>query len=284
MTMLTFTALVVGALAGLHAATWGMYKDALYEGFSLAKYLRSVTTGALGALALQGILRFDLTHAAGLLLLFGTSYALERFVLESWKSFVRVEDQGKYFIPMAFAVGGRVVERRAHRLLAGLGYVAVVAAVIVGLAAMQPGAGRPPLALLLAVGTFGGWISAFGGAWKDAPKEGFQIVKFFRSPLIALSWALPLSALSGSYVVVAFGALGLTVATIETHKKFGRSREAPGKFAGKPVTHPGMYRLRRRAVPVYLAIWSLVAAALVVSMMDADLFSHARRLVELANG
>ena len=37
----------------------------------------------------------------------------------------------------------------------------------------------------LTVGALGGWYSAFGGAWKDAPIEGFQLFKFFRSPLQA---------------------------------------------------------------------------------------------------
>ena len=55
-----------------------------------------------------------------------------------------------------------------------------------------------PLPLVVAVGGLGGWISAFGGAWKDAPKEGFQIFKFFRSPIIASLFALGLSYLSST--------------------------------------------------------------------------------------
>lgn len=260
-------AAMVGGLAGLHAATWGMYKDALYEGFSTRKYARSIATGAVLGPLLAPLLALNATTAAGFVLLFGLVYSTERFVLESWKSFVRVETQDKYFIPMAFAVNGRVVQRRLHRHLAGIAYVGAVVLVVLALAWFQPD-GRPSMAALLAVGTIGGWLSAFGGAWKDAPKEGFQLLKFFRSPLMALAWAAVLTRLSHSYVVVAFGALGLTVATIETHKKFGRPREAPGKFAGKPVTHPEMFRRRHAFVPVFFAIWFVIAVAVMTSLLD----------------
>ena len=36
------TALVIGLLAGTHASTWGMYKDAIHEGFTWPKYFRSI--------------------------------------------------------------------------------------------------------------------------------------------------------------------------------------------------------------------------------------------------
>jgi hypothetical protein len=35
------------------------------------------------------------------------------------------------------------------------------------------------------VASISGWISAFLGAWKDAPIEGFETLKFFRSPVVA---------------------------------------------------------------------------------------------------
>jgi hypothetical protein len=268
MTLLRFSAsALVGALAGLHAATWGMYKDALYEGFCPRKYARSVFTGMMAALVLESMLSLNPASAAGFVLLFGTAYSLERFVLESWKSFLRIEGQDKYFIPMAFAVQGRVVRRRLYRRMAGVAYVGAIMLLITALMWIQPRGARPPLAALLMAGTLGGWLSAFGGAWKDAPKEGFQILKFFRSPLIALAWATPLSLLSGSFVVVAFGALGLTVASIESWKKFGRPREAPGKFAGKPLTHPEMFARRRWFVPLYVAISSTVVITLAASLV-----------------
>ena len=281
----TSLALFVGALAGLHVATWGMYKDALYEGFSARKYARSVIVGALAAALLQLTLAFNLATGGGLLLLFALTYTLERGLVESWKSFLRDEDQSKYFIPMAFAVNGRVVVDRLTRRLAGAAYVLALALVAVGLSALQPSGGaRPSVAALLLVGTAGGWISAFGGAWKDAPKEGFQLLKFFRSPGLSLAYAVLLAQLTPSYLCVAFGALGLTIATIETHKKFDRPRTAPGKFSGKPVTHPAMFRHRRLAVPVYAAIWAVLLAAVAASLVEAGLLQVSPALAEVLHG
>jgi hypothetical protein len=31
----------IGTLAGLHTATWGMYKDSIHEGFFWPRYFRS---------------------------------------------------------------------------------------------------------------------------------------------------------------------------------------------------------------------------------------------------
>ena len=249
------SAALVGLIAGLHVATWGMFKDSPYEGFSAAKYARSVIVGVLAALAAQLMLRLDLGGAGGLVTLFGVTYALERGLVEVWKAFLRREDQAKYTIPMAFAVGGRVVRSRRARLAAGAGYVAAVAAVAALLAALQPDGVAPSTVALIALGSIGGWICALGGAWKDAPIEGFETLKFFRSPAIATAFAVLLAQCSTSLVAVSFGALGWSIATIETHKKFGEPHKAPGKFAGKEVLFPDMYRRRRLALPVFAALW-----------------------------
>ena len=263
-------AALVGLVAGLHVATWGMFKDSPYEGFSAAKYARSVVVGLVAAIALQLALRLDLGSAGGLLTLFGVTYALERGLVEVWKAFLRREDQAKYTIPMAFAVGGRVVHSPRKRLAAGAGYVGAVVAVAAMLVALQPASGAPSAFALIALGSVGGWICALGGAWKDAPIEGFETFKFFRSPAIATAWAVLLAQCSTSLVAVSFGALGWSIATIETHKKFGEPSKAPGKFAGKEVRFPAMYRWRRLAIPVFAALWVVLLATVTRALADSD--------------
>lgn len=256
----------VGALSGLHTATWGMYKDAQYEGFTWPKYLRSAVLGICAALVVEALFRFDLATASGAVMLFGMAYVLERGMVEFHKSFIRTEDQSKYFIPMAFAVGGRVVPSGPARVAAGIAYATVVGMVLAALESLQRnGRGLSPLTLLLAAGCTGGWISAFGGAWKDAPKEGFQLLKFFRSPVVSLVYALLLSTLTDRLVVIAFGALGFTIATIETHKMFDQTH-VRGKFAGKPVLFPETLELRRRFVPIVVLTWILVLGAIGVTL------------------
>ena len=92
--------------------------------------------------------------------------------------------------------------------------------------------------LLVLAASAGGWISAVGGAWKDAPIEGFETFKFFRSPLVALSYALLLSRLTPDLGIVMLAATGLTIATLETWKKFSRPNEPGGKFAGQAGALP----------------------------------------------
>jgi hypothetical protein len=116
---------------------------------------------------------------------------------------------------------------------------------------------------VLALGGVGRWVSAFGGAWKDGPIEGFSLLKFFRSPLVALSWAIVVSHFTHSYVLLVGSATGYTIATIETYKTFFFPNEPRGKFAGMPVRFPGMLEKRKLVVPLYAAIWLFVIAAFV---------------------
>ena len=177
---------LVGLLAGTHAAIWGMYKDAIHEGFTNATFARSMIVGVLCALAIQWYLKLPVQNPGTLVLLFGLTYAAERGVVEVWKTFIRDEDQSKYFIPMQFAVFGRLVHGRGKRLGIGLAVAGVVILAFLAIHFTSRGGAVPrSLVLVLLIGSIGGWISAFLGAWKDAPIEGFETLKFFRSPVAA---------------------------------------------------------------------------------------------------
>jgi hypothetical protein len=258
-------AAVVGLAAGFHTATWGMFKDAPYEGFTWRTYLRSPAFSVVIAVAVAAVADLEVETASGMVVLFGLTYVIERAVNEFYKTFLREQDQSKYAIPMQLAVRGVVVESRAKRRVAGLVYVAGVGAVVGALYALQETT-DVGLGLVLLLGSAGGWISAFGGAWKDAPHEGFQVFKFFRSPLVSLTYALLLATLSTSLVFVTLGALGYTIATLETHKTFFRPSTPRGKFAGKEIRHPEMLEQRLRFVPLYVAIWTAMIVTFVVAL------------------
>ena len=119
------------------------------------------------------------------------------------------------------------------------------------------------MVVVLLVGGLGGWISAFGGAWKDAPSEGFQTLKFFRSPALAALFAWGLAGLTDSLLLITLAATGYTVATTETYKTFFFPSKPRGKFAGKPVHFPEMLLRRRRFVLPYAVIWAGVVLAAV---------------------
>lgn len=246
----------LGMAAGLHTATWGIYKDSIHEGFFWPRYFRSPVVGAIMGIIAYAIARPDLSSAAACVAFFGVAYVLERGVIELWKTFLRNEDQSKYFIPMQFAVFGRVVHNQARRLIIG----GIITALVCGtFLLIHYSASKLPLAgsvvAVFLVATISGWISAFLGAWKDAPVEGFQPLKFVRSPLWAGFWGLLLAHFTSSILVVMMAGLGYTIATLETYKTFFFPSKPRGKFAGKPILFPEMLRRRQYFVPLYAAIW-----------------------------
>lgn len=257
----------LGMAAGLHTATWGIYKDSIHEGFFWPRYFRSPIVGAIMAMIAYVIARPSLSTAASCVAFFGVAYVLERGVIELWKTFLRNEDQSKYFIPMQFAVFGRVVHDQGRRLIIG----GIVTALVCGTfllihysASTLPLAGSVVAVFLVA--TISGWISAFLGAWKDAPVEGFQPLKFVRSPLWAGFWGLLLAHFTSSILVVMMAGLGYTIATLETYKTFFFPSKPRGKFAGKPILFPEMLRRRQYFVPVYAAIWIAVLAGFYLAL------------------
>jgi hypothetical protein len=260
-------AIGVGAAAGAHTATWGMYKDAPHEGFTWRKYGRSIALGTLLGPTVAALAGLDATRAKGVVVLFGLVYAVERALVEFYKTFVREEDQSKYTIPMQFAVFGKPVQDRARRWTVAAGVAAV--ALLLGFLTANLDAASLPLPVVLLIGSAAGWVSAIGGAWKDAPIEGFETLKFFRSPAITGSYAFLISLLDGRMLIVALCALGYTVATIETYKTFFFPSKPRGKFANKPIVHPEWLRFRQRFVPLYVGVWVIVVAAFAQALAGA---------------
>ncbi len=261
-----FNALIVGALAGTHISTWGMYKDSIHEGFTWPKYLRSAILGTVLGLILYPFVELDLTSAPGLVVFFGLIYALERLTLELWKGFIREEDQSKYFIPMQFGIRGKPVKDRKIRWSVGVGVVLLLVVCLVGVAALQRAyPDLPAWLVLVTIGSLGGWLTAFGGAWKDAPVEGFETFKFFRSPGVSLFWAIILAFFTENWIYIGVGAAGYSVASIETYKTFFFPSKPRGKFAGKPILHPHMLKMRHYFVPVYVVIWIVILGGLVAA-------------------
>ena len=261
-------AAAVGLLSGTHTAIWGMYKDAIHEGFTATRFARSLLVGSVCAVAIQLWLKLPLPSASSLVMLFGLAYAAERGIVEVWKTFVRDEDQSKYSIPMQFNLLGTPVRSRSARLAAGAGYVGVLALCLLAVARLDA-TGAPLTALRAALLGLGvGTIIAIGGAWKDAPTEGFETLKFFRSPGLTGIIAVLLSFLTDSHLQTAVAVIGFERATTETYKTFFFPSKPRGKFAGKPVVDPTMLVRRQRFVPVYVAIWAAVLAASGVAWQD----------------
>lgn len=263
---------LTGLAVGIHNATWGMYKDAPHEGFTWSTYFRSVIAGAIYGPLLWYIFKLDLTQFGNVFILWGATYSLERITMEVYKTFIRVEDQSKYFIPMQLSVFGKPVESYGLRLLFGLLYVLILAIISYGIYILNQNyhdGGRTwnAFLLLLPCSVFG-WVSAFGGAWKDAPLEGFETFKFFRSPGVAYFFAFVASLFTANLLIITMCSIGLTIASIETYKTFFFLHKPRGKFQGKPVLYPEMETFRKKFVPVYVSIWVIVIACFILGLFN----------------
>jgi hypothetical protein len=246
-----------------------MYKDSPHEGFTWRKYLRSTLLSAVIALAWQWGVGFDLGSSGARVVLFGLTYVSERGLVELYKTYLREEDQSKYFIPMQFHIMGRVVHSRKVRWAVAAGWVVAIVLIGWGLVQLQR-TSMTPLTAVLLIGSLGGWLSALGGAFKDAPVEGFETLKFFRSPAIALAWSMLVARFTTEYVFVALCGLGYTVATIETYKTFFFPNRPRGKFAGKPILFPRLLTWRYRFAPLYATIWLAVLASIALALGEPE--------------
>src|SRR5687768_2321923 len=130
-------AAVIGALAGLHTSTWGMYKDAPHEGFTWPKYFRSTIASTVIAVGTQAIVHWDLTQPGTRFVFFGLIYCLERAATEFWKYFIREEDQSKYFIPMQFGIMGKPMKDAKKRITIGVIVAIICVAIFFGLQALE---------------------------------------------------------------------------------------------------------------------------------------------------
>jgi hypothetical protein len=254
--MSTTYVVLLALFAGTHAATWGAFKDSPFEGFKPVSFVRSIVLAVVAAAALATATDLETTMAP--IVFLGVVYGVERLATELWKSFLREDDQDAYAIPMRIAVLGRTVDGRFSRYFMGCVVLASVLVMAFVAAALQP-AGGGPLVLLVLVGGIGGWLTAVGGAWKDAPVEGFSGWKFLRSPVVATAWTVVLLPFTHDWVALTFAAAGLSVLSIETYKTFFTGGRPPGKFDGKPV-RPGVDVQRHRCQLLHSGVYVCLAS------------------------
>ncbi|MEO6512795.1 MAG: hypothetical protein ABIO16_17485 [Nocardioides sp.] len=255
-------AVPLALVAGAHAATWGAYKDAPYEGFHP---LRQVRTLLLACLAAITAVMTGLVDPHGLVPAVGVVYTLERLATEWWKTIVRVDDQSAYTIPMRLGFRGHPIDVTWIRYAVGVLVLAGMAGLGVGvhlaqIVAAHSGTGLPWWLLVVTVGGLGGWATAVGGAWKDAPVEGFSFWKFLRSPFVAMAWAVPLSLMTSDWLTLCLAAGGLAVFSIETYKTFWTGGHPPGKFANQRRVFE-LVGVRRTLGRVHAGTWVSLALA-----------------------
>jgi len=262
--MNVFLAFAVVVISGLYTSLWGAFKDSPYEGFKRRTFPRSILFHVAIFLPLYFAPPFrDAVRRLGWVQLFFLVMGLERFLAEIYKGFFRTEAQDKYFVPSRITFFGRPVPSDALRY--GVGAVIVGAVFAVSLIGVPV---RHFWAFLLtAYGT--GLIVSLGGAYKDAPFEGFKPLKFQRSAVVLAVFSPLFYFLNHSREPVALGFLiymngGLERFTVEYYKTYIQ-RNMSGKF------RPDLPRIQRwieHREPFHYAALVIIAAVALMCVLD----------------
>jgi len=249
-------------VAGLNSAIWGTYKDCLYEEFKVGKFARSLIIGLVLGVLLFLFLKVN-NIDANLGVFFAFVVVFERFAVEAYKLFLREEDQSKYFIPQKLHILGKIVEKRTTRYASGIVLVLLALALFYMPFIVRFNFESAILTGFL-WGAIGGFFISIGGALKDAPMEGFEPIKFWRSAFIAGMWGMIFSFFTNNYSLLVFASIGAERMTVELYKTFivGRAHsKLKAARGGKPL-FPEWDDKRKKFIIPYIATWIVFAALL----------------------
>lgn len=231
--------LAIVIVSGLYTSLWGAFKDSPYEDFKPRTFPRSIYFHLVIFLVLYTLPPFsNHLRQLGLFQLFFLVMGIERFLAELYKGFFRTEDQSKYFVPSRITFFGRYVPSDLLRYAVGTALVLIVFSVTL----IDVPVKNFVWFAVVAYGT--GLLVSLGGAYKDAPFEGFKPGKFQRSGVVLallspLFWFIddPLAPIPLGFLIYMNG--GLERFTIEYYKTYIQ-RNMSGKF------RPDIERIERR--------------------------------------
>lgn len=207
------TYIFAGLLRVINMILWGLYGDLLVEKFSVLKVFRSVILAVFWSIFI-----FVINPHLPLFVVALSVICLERITTEIYKALIRVEKQDKYKIPSDLSI------KANQKLKFAIGVFLIV---IMGILIYYIEIPIDKIYLTLAIG----FLIALGGILKDAPHEGFNKIKFFRSPLVAIIVGLGINFLfpdvSGKYFLLSVAGGGRIISGF--YKKIFKGK-IPGKF------------------------------------------------------
>ncbi len=170
---------LVSVISGLYTSLWGAFKDSPYEGLKKKTFPRSVYFSVaifLLAYWLDGQSLIEVSFIS----LFFALMGVERISSEIYKGFFRTEAQDKYFVPSRITFFGKYVSSDLLRYFVGVIFFVLIFVVF------QLDFVITQWWQFALVAYLTGLFTSFGGAYKDAPFEGFSLLKFQRSSLVVL--------------------------------------------------------------------------------------------------
>lgn len=217
--------LALGLAAGLHAATYGAYKDSPHESFLLRRFVRELVFASLVAVALAVL---GVAQDESAFVLYLSAFALSRIATEFWKLFIRVEPQGGYRIPTQIHWVRGIVHNPLIRLAMGIGFLASIYGIYRLGCVLPP---DWPLSIRgLVTGLSIGVCEAIAGAYKDGTIEGFSWRKFFKSPVFGSIGGLIAAGHTSNPLFLLLAAIGSMRMFLELLFKIVVPDYAPGKF------------------------------------------------------
>jgi hypothetical protein len=250
--MFTLFLILVGLAAGLHAASYGAYKDSPHESFLLRRFIRELVFATVVATV---IAVFNLCDGQSPFIVYLSVFALARVITEFWKLFVRIEPQDEYRIPTQIHWVKGVVHNPLIRLLMGAGFIGSIYGCY-RLFQLLPDTLPWWLAGLIVGGGIG-TTEAIAGAYKDGTIEGFSFWKFLKSPTFgALGGALA-SLHTSSLAFLLLAAIGSMRMFNELLFKMIVKDYTPGKFKSLIGPYQVWMSQRRYFLAPYACTWVL---------------------------
>lgn len=236
------TYIFAGLLGVINMILWGLYGDLLVEKFSVLKVFRSLALAVFWSIFI-----FVISPHLPLFVVALSVISLERITTEIYKALIRVEKQDKYKIPSDLNI------KTNQKLKFAIGVFLIVT---LGVFIYYIEIPIDKIYLTLAIG----FLIAIGGMLKDAPHEGFDKIKFFRSPLVAIVVALGINYLflniSGKIFVLSVAGGERIIS--EFYKKIYKGR-VPGKFKQKEFSKIWIRKRKKLLVLYFLDIAGLIA-------------------------
>ncbi|OGD72472.1 hypothetical protein A2703_01860 [Candidatus Collierbacteria bacterium RIFCSPHIGHO2_01_FULL_50_25] len=249
-----FQYLIAGLLAGVHRASWGAFKDSPYEGFRVQAYLRSILLSLLWSMFWFLWLPGKVSVVQPLYI-FLMVILLDTLTVEIYKLFFRIENQKKYKIPSRFHLWNKEVNPEWQRNIIGVILSGLLIVIFSSLFSVNLGTDPTKRFFIgMMLGFIAGLCEAVGGMWKDAPFEGFEPLKFFRSPVVGTIAGSILFLFQTNLGVGMLATFGADRMLIETYKTF-ILRRRNGRFLSKKPLFSKELSLRKYLVIPYSITW-----------------------------
>lgn len=255
---------IISLIVGIHVASYGSFKDSPYENFIIVKVFREIILCILIFLVLNIYFK-SFILGEKYYVLFSLILIISRIVTELYKQFFRVEDQKQYKIPSQVHVFKKIPENRLTRLIL-IFPVLFAIFLIYKLTLNIYSLYIDSILKGFLIGLSGGVLTAIGGGYKDGFFEGFDLLKFWRSPIIGSLAGVFLASKTQNSLFILLASMGYERMIVEFHKGFLKSGYVPGKFKLKKALYPVWLDNRKIIYWPYLTSWTLFLVLIILDI------------------